>query len=192
MYVVGPGSLFMVSPSRLLTLRYRYDGQGQWSINDRTYTDPYQLYNNDVFDIFHGLQSLCTALYHWCMLIRPTLQSRFSIRYLDRRFSLVWTWRSFSQYARLTGTQSMPPPWSLGFHRSRWNYISPDGPEEIRRGRYSCRRVQAWYRIYRRPQIFNVEGEWFPRSSLMMSLPLDERLTFPLSNDDLPRWHIFD
>ena len=33
-------------------------------INDRTYTDPYQLYNNDVFKIFHGLQSLCTALYH--------------------------------------------------------------------------------------------------------------------------------
>ena len=32
----------------------------------------------------------------------------------------------FSQYARLTGTQSIPPHWSLGYHQCRWNYVSSD------------------------------------------------------------------
>ncbi|KAF5366038.1 hypothetical protein D9758_006742 [Tetrapyrgos nigripes] len=30
----------------------------------------------------------------------------------------------FTQYATLTGTVSLPPHWSLGYHQCRWNYVS--------------------------------------------------------------------
>lgn len=39
----------------------------------------------------------------------------------------------FSQYARLTGTQSIPPHWSLGYHQCRWNYVSSDDVRTVQK-----------------------------------------------------------
>jgi alpha 1,3-glucosidase len=39
----------------------------------------------------------------------------------------------FSQYAKLTGTPSMPPQWALGYHQCRWNYVSSNDVRTVQK-----------------------------------------------------------
>jgi hypothetical protein len=38
------------------------------------------------------------------------------------------------QYTQLTGTQTLPPYWSIAYHQCRWNYFSEDEVAEVDRG----------------------------------------------------------
>lgn len=53
----------------------------------------------------------------------------------DRYFVIVGSIQEiYSSYAKITGFPSMPPKWALGFHQSRWGYMSSSQIEEIAAG----------------------------------------------------------
>lgn len=39
----------------------------------------------------------------------------------------------FGQYARLTGTPTLPALWALGYHQCRWNYVSSDDVRSVQK-----------------------------------------------------------
>ncbi|CAA7260493.1 unnamed protein product [Cyclocybe aegerita] len=118
-----------------------------------TFTDPYRLYNADVFEylasspvslygsipLMHAHSADSTvAVFHvvgsetWIDVSHPS----------DKSTETHWISESgildtflfpgptaeevFKQYARLTGTPVLPAQWSLGYHQCRWNYISSE------------------------------------------------------------------
>jgi mannosyl-oligosaccharide alpha-1,3-glucosidase len=125
-----------------------------------TYTDPYRLYNADVFEylawspvsiygsvpLMHAHSTDSTvAVFHGVASETWIDVSHSS----DKSTETHWISESgildifllpgptaeavFSQYARLTGTQSFPPHWSLGYHQCRWNYISSDDVRTVQK-----------------------------------------------------------
>ena len=128
--------------------------------NDPTYTDPYRLYNNDVFEYLHWSP---VSLYGSVPLMHAhSADSTVAVLHLiasetwidvshssEKSTETHWFSESgimdifllpgptpdevFGQYARLTGTQSIPPHWSLGYHQSRWNYISSDDVRTVQK-----------------------------------------------------------
>jgi alpha 1,3-glucosidase len=128
--------------------------------SDPTYADPYRLYNCDVFEYLawspvsvygsvplmhaHSIDST-VAVFHLVASETWIDVSHSS----DKSTETHWISESgildifllpgptaeaiFSQYARLTGKQSIPPHWSLGYHQSRWNYISSDDVRTVQK-----------------------------------------------------------
>jgi alpha 1,3-glucosidase len=125
-----------------------------------TYTDPYRLYNADVFEY---LAWSPVSLYGSVPLMHAhSTDSTVAVFHLiasetwidvshssDESTETHWNSESgildifllpgptpeavFSQYARLTGKQSIPPHWSLGYHQSRWNYVSSDDVRTVQK-----------------------------------------------------------
>jgi len=128
--------------------------------SDPTYTDPYRLFNSDVFEylawspvsvygsipLMHAHSTDSTvAVFHvvgsdtWIDVSHSS----------DKSTETHWISESgildifllpgptpeevFSQYTRLTGTQVLPPHWSLGYHQSRWNYVSSDDVRTVQK-----------------------------------------------------------
>ncbi|KAF9478104.1 glycoside hydrolase family 31 protein [Pholiota conissans] len=118
-----------------------------------TFTDPYRLYNGDVFEY---LASSTTSLYGSIPLMHAhSTESTVAVFHVvgsetwidvshasDKSTETHWISESgildtfllpgptaedvFRQYARLTGTPVLPAQWSLGYHQCRWNYVSSD------------------------------------------------------------------
>ncbi|EGO00802.1 glycoside hydrolase family 31 protein [Serpula lacrymans var. lacrymans S7.3] len=118
-----------------------------------TFTDPYRLYNADVFEY---LASSSMSLYGSIPLMHAhSAESTVAVfnavgsetwidigRSNDRSTETHWVSESgildvfilpgptpeevFAQYARLTGTPALPAHWSLAYHQCRWNYVSSD------------------------------------------------------------------
>ncbi|KAF8161398.1 alpha-glucosidase [Crassisporium funariophilum] len=128
--------------------------------SDPTFTDPYRLYNSDVFEY---LASSPVSLYGSIPLMHAH-SSESTVAVFDAVASETWIdvshssdmstethWISesgildvfllpgptaedvFSQYARLTGSQSMPVHWSLGYHQCRWNYVSSEDVRTVQK-----------------------------------------------------------
>ncbi|KAF8911595.1 glycoside hydrolase family 31 protein [Gymnopilus junonius] len=121
--------------------------------DEPTFTDPYRLYNADVFEY---LASSPVSLYGSIPLLHAhSVESTVAVFHVvgsetwidvshssDKSTETHWISESgildtflfpgptaeevFKQYARLTGTPVMPPQWSLGYHQCRWNYVSSD------------------------------------------------------------------
>lgn len=125
---------------------------------DSVYSEPYRLYNLDVFEYLadspmsiygsipllhaHSASSTVGLLNlvgseTWIDVSHPS----------DKSTKTHWISESgildlfllpgpspddvFEQYARLTGPTSLPPEWSLGYHQSRWNYLSSDDVRSV-------------------------------------------------------------
>ncbi|RXW18704.1 hypothetical protein EST38_g7152 [Candolleomyces aberdarensis] len=118
-----------------------------------TFTDPYRLYNADVFEY---LASSPVSLYGSIPLMHAHSEdSTVAVFHLvgsetwidvshDSEKSTQTHWVSesgildlfilpgptpdevFAQYARLTGTPVLPAQFSLGYHQCRWNYVSSE------------------------------------------------------------------
>lgn len=118
-----------------------------------SYTDPYRLYNADVFEY---LASSPMSLYGSIPVMHAHSadstvgvfnavgsETWIDISYPSKKATEThWISESgimdifllpgptpeqiFVQYARLTGTTALPPHWSLGYHQCRWNYVSSD------------------------------------------------------------------
>ncbi|KAJ6631405.1 glycoside hydrolase family 31 protein [Mycena sp. CBHHK59/15] len=118
-----------------------------------TFSDPYRLYNADVFEY---LASSTMSLYGSIPVLHAhSADSTVGIfnavgsetwidvaHSSDKSTQTHWISESgildvflmpgptpadiFAQYSRLTGTPVLPPHWSLGYHQCRWNYISSD------------------------------------------------------------------
>ncbi|KAJ7496651.1 glycoside hydrolase family 31 protein [Mycena latifolia] len=125
-----------------------------------TFTDPYRLYNADVFEylasspmslygsipILHAHSADSTVgIFHavgsetWIDVAHPS----------DKSTQTHWISESgildlflmpgptpadvFAQYAGLTGTPVLPPHWSLGYHQCRWNYISSNDVRTVQK-----------------------------------------------------------
>ncbi|KAJ7840526.1 glycosyl hydrolases family 31-domain-containing protein [Mycena olivaceomarginata] len=118
-----------------------------------TFTDPYRLYNADVFEY---LASSPMSLYGSIPVLHAhSADSTVGIFHAvgsetwidvshasDKSTETHWISESgildlflmpgptpadiFAQYSRLTGTPVIPPHWSLGYHQCRWNYISSE------------------------------------------------------------------
>jgi alpha 1,3-glucosidase len=128
--------------------------------NDPTYTDPYRLYNTDVFEylawspvslygsvpLMHAHSADSTvAVFHliasetWIDVSHSSEKSTETHWFSESGIMDVFLLPGptpdevFRQYARLTGTQSMPPHWSLGYHQCRWNYISSDDVRTVQK-----------------------------------------------------------
>lgn len=125
-----------------------------------TFTDPYRLYNADVFEY---LASSPVSLYGSIPLMHAhSTDSTVAVFHVvgsetwidvshssDRSTETHWISESgildifllpgptpedvFSQYARLTGTQALAPHWSLGYHQCRWNYVSSDDVRTVQK-----------------------------------------------------------
>lgn len=125
-----------------------------------TFTDPYRLYNADVFEY---LASSPVSLYGSIPLMHAhSVDSTVAI--FDAVASETWIdvshssekstethWISesgildvfllpgptpedvFRQYAKLTGSAVLPAQWSLGYHQCRWNYISSDDVRTVQK-----------------------------------------------------------
>lgn len=118
-----------------------------------TYTDPYRLYNADVFEY---LASSPMSLYGSIPLMHAH-STDTTVAVFNAVGSETWIdvghaskkstqthWISesgildifilpgptpdaiFGQYARLTGTPALPAHWALGHHQCRWNYVSSE------------------------------------------------------------------
>lgn len=117
------------------------------------YTDPYRLYNSDVFEY---LADSPVSLYGSIPLMHAhSADSTVAIfnavgsdTWIDvshashKSTETHWVSESgimdvfilpgptpadvFKQYSRLTGSPVMPAHWSLGYHQCRWNYVSTD------------------------------------------------------------------
>jgi alpha 1,3-glucosidase len=121
--------------------------------DEATYTDPYRLYNADVFEyladspmslygsipVMHAHSSKSTvAVFHavgsetWIDVSRPNLKSTNTHWISESGILDVFLLPGpspedvFRQYAKLTGTPVLPAHWALGYHQCRWNYISSD------------------------------------------------------------------
>lgn len=120
---------------------------------DATFTEPYRLYNADVFEY---LASSTMSLYGsiplmyahspkstvgifnavgsetWIDVAHPTDRSSHTHWISESGILDVFILPGptpadiFAQYARLTGTPALPAHWALGYHQCRWNYISSD------------------------------------------------------------------
>lgn len=117
------------------------------------YTDPYRLYNLDVFEYLadsplglygaipflhaHSAESTvgifnAIASETWIDVSHPTEQSTLTHWMSESGILDVFLLPGptpedvFKQYAGLTGTTAMPAHWALGYHQCRWNYISSD------------------------------------------------------------------
>ncbi|KAG7452386.1 alpha-glucosidase [Guyanagaster necrorhizus] len=121
--------------------------------DDATFSDPYRLYNADVFEylasstmslygsipVMHAHSTDSTvAIFHavasetWIDVHHPTSQSSHSHWISESGIMDVFLLPGptpkdvFAQYARLTGYTPLPAHWSLGYHQCRWNYVSTD------------------------------------------------------------------
>ncbi|KAF7290112.1 Glycoside hydrolase family 31 protein [Mycena chlorophos] len=118
-----------------------------------TFSEPFRLWNSDVFEyiasspmslygsipILHAHSADSTVgIFHavgsetWIDVSHPTDKSTQTHWISESGILDIFlmpgptTDEVFAQYARLTGTQVLPPQWSLGYHQCRWNYISTD------------------------------------------------------------------
>ncbi|KAF9066549.1 alpha-glucosidase [Rhodocollybia butyracea] len=128
--------------------------------DDAPYSDPYRLYNADVFEY---LASSSMSLYGsipvmhahsadstvgvfnavgsetWIDISYPTKKSTHTHWISESGIMDVFLLpgptpeQIFTQYARLTGTTALPPHWSLGYHQCRWNYVSSDDVRTVQR-----------------------------------------------------------
>ncbi|KAG6333168.1 hypothetical protein ID866_5923 [Astraeus odoratus] len=119
---------------------------------DAAYTDPYRLYNSDVFEY---LASSTVSLYGSIPLMHAH-SAESTVAIFNAVGSDTWIdvgrtakgtethWISesgildvfilpgptpaevFAQYTRLTGTAPLPAHWALAYHQCRWNYVSSD------------------------------------------------------------------
>ncbi|KAF8435139.1 alpha-glucosidase [Boletus edulis BED1] len=126
---------------------------------DAAYTDPYRLYNADVFEY---LADSSVALYGAIPLMHAH-GKKGTVAVFNAIGSDTWIdvgkknggtethWISesgildvfilpgpdpasvFSQYARLTGTPMLPPMYSLAYHQCRWNYVSSEDVRTVQR-----------------------------------------------------------
>ncbi|KAJ6590144.1 glycoside hydrolase family 31 protein [Mycena vulgaris] len=125
-----------------------------------TFTDPYRLYNADVFEY---LASSPMSLYGSIPVLHAhSADSTVGIFHAvasetwidvghasDKSTQTHWISESgildvflmpgptpadvFAQYSGLTGTPVLPPHWSLGYHQCRWNYISSDDVRTVQK-----------------------------------------------------------
>ncbi|KAJ6491629.1 glycoside hydrolase family 31 protein [Mycena vitilis] len=125
-----------------------------------TFTDPYRLYNADVFEY---LASSPMSLYGSIPVLHAhSADSTVGIFHAvgsetwidvahasDKSTQTHWISESgildvflmpgptpadiFAQYSRLTGTPVLPPHWSLAYHQCRWNYISSDDVRTVQK-----------------------------------------------------------
>ncbi|TBU52165.1 glycosyl hydrolases family 31-domain-containing protein [Dichomitus squalens] len=105
------------------------------------YSDPYRLYNADVFeylnstvvvfnavgsdtfiDIGHPISKSSTS--HW--ISETGILDVFIIPGLTPA-------GIFAQYTRLTGTPALPAQWALGYHQCRWAYVSSDDVRTVQK-----------------------------------------------------------
>ncbi|KAH7906684.1 glycoside hydrolase family 31 protein [Hygrophoropsis aurantiaca] len=127
---------------------------------DATFTDPYRLYNADVFEY---LASSSMSLYGSIPLMHAH-SADSTVAIFDAVASETWIdvshrsekstethWISesgildvfilpgptseevFAQYARLTGTAPLPAQWALAYHQCRWNYVSSDDVRTVQK-----------------------------------------------------------
>ncbi|KAF8904918.1 alpha-glucosidase [Mucidula mucida] len=125
-----------------------------------TFTDPYRLYNADVFEYLasstmslygsipfmqaHSADSTvgifnAVASETWIDLFHPSEKST-STHWISESgiidiFLLPGPTPAdvFAQYTRLTGTAALPAQWSLGYHQCRWNYVSSDDVRSVQK-----------------------------------------------------------
>lgn len=127
---------------------------------DSTFTDPYRLYNSDVFEY---LASSPVSLYGSIPLMHAhSTESTVAVFHVvgsdtsidvshasDKSTETHWISESgimdtfllpgptvedvFKQYANLTGSPVLPADWSLGYHQCRWNYISSDDVRTVQK-----------------------------------------------------------
>jgi alpha 1,3-glucosidase len=124
-----------------------------------TYTDPYRLFNADVFEY---LPDSPVSLYGSIPLMHAHgkegtvavfnavgSDTWIDVEKKDKGTETHWVSESgildvfilpgpdptsiFSQYSRLTGTPSLPPSYSLAYHQCRWNYVSSDDVRGVQR-----------------------------------------------------------
>ncbi|KAF8963588.1 alpha glucosidase [Flammula alnicola] len=128
--------------------------------NEPTFTDPYRLYNADVFEY---LASSPVSLYGSIPLMHAhSTESTVAVFHVvgsetwidvshpsDKSTETHWISESgildtfllpgptaedvFKQYSRLTGTPVLPAQWSLGYHQCRWNYVSSDDVRTVQK-----------------------------------------------------------
>lgn len=128
--------------------------------NDPTYTDPYRLYNSDVFEY---LADSPVSLYGSIPLMHAhSAESTVAVFHVvasetwidvshssEKSTETHWISESgildtflipgptaedvFKQYSRLTGTPVMPAQWSLGYHQCRWNYVSSEDVRSVQK-----------------------------------------------------------
>ncbi|KAI6046390.1 glycoside hydrolase family 31 protein, partial [Pisolithus marmoratus] len=126
---------------------------------DAGYTDPYRLYNSDVFEY---LVSSPISLYGSVPLMHAH-NAKSTVAIFNAVGSDTWIdvgrtetgtethWISesgvldvfllpgptpadvFAQYARLTGTAPLPAHWALGYHQCRWNYVNSDDVRSVQK-----------------------------------------------------------
>lgn len=124
------------------------------------YSDPYRLYNTDVFEY---IPDSPMSLYGSIPLMHAH-SAESTVAIFDAVGSETWIdvahagprstethWISesgimdvfilpgptpegvFGQYARLTGTPALPALWALGYHQCRWNYVSSNDVRSVQR-----------------------------------------------------------
>ena len=127
---------------------------------DAYYSDPYRLYNTDVFEyladspmslygsipLMHAHSAEGTvAIFNavasetWIDLGHPSKTSTETHWISESGILDVFIMPGptpadvFAQYTRLTGTPALPAHWSLGYHQCRWNYISSDDVRDVQK-----------------------------------------------------------
>ncbi|SJL06284.1 related to Alpha-glucosidase II precursor [Armillaria ostoyae] len=128
--------------------------------DDATFSDPYRLYNADVFEylasstmslygsipVMHAHSADSTvAIFNavasetWIDVHHPTPKSSHSHWISESGIMDVFILPGptpedvFAQYARLTGNTPLPAHWSLGYHQCRWNYVSTDDVRTVQK-----------------------------------------------------------
>lgn len=128
--------------------------------DDATFSDPYRLYNADVFEylasstmslygsipVMHAHSADSTvAIFNavasetWIDVHHPTSKSSHSHWISESGIMDVFILPGptpedvFAQYARLTGSTPLPAHWSLGYHQCRWNYVSTDDVRTVQK-----------------------------------------------------------
>jgi len=127
---------------------------------DAKYTDPFRLYNADVFEynadspvsLYGSIPLMHAHSAQSTVSVFNALASETWIDITHREKKGVDThWISesgildvfllpgptpedvFAQYARLTGTAPLPAHWALAYHQCRWNYVSSDDVRGVQR-----------------------------------------------------------
>ena len=127
---------------------------------DAYYSDPYRLYNADVFEYLadstmslygsiplmhaHSVDTT-VAVFNaigsetWIDVGRPTPKSTSTHWISETGILDVFILPGptpadvFAQYTRLTGTPALPAHWSLGYHQCRWNYVSSEDVRTVQK-----------------------------------------------------------
>ncbi|KAH9856749.1 alpha-glucosidase [Lenzites betulinus] len=127
---------------------------------DAYYSDPYRLYNADVFEYLadstmslygsipflqaHSAEST-VAVFNavgsetWIDIGRPSPKSTTTHWISESGILDVFILPGptpadiFAQYSRLTGTPALPAHWALGYHQCRWNYVSSDDVRSVQK-----------------------------------------------------------